>query len=559
MKDTPLGTPAVSLGPPPMISLPTEADDLRLLDERGCLTDEVLCFIEQLSADQREAVERHLVDCPACAFHRNQLAEAAGAMRRARPRIPIPSDARLLGRQAVLRGMLKRPRYSEPSDRKTRRRRRLLQIGLVASLALVIVALALLLLTVLSGCKPKSAAKVELKVRFSAGAKLGRLPGDLTAATASAGVFAGGTQRGAVHLLGARGETIVVSAAKARPAKPTSQPASKPAASSKPASKTASKVAAKTASTKPASKPSSRPASPITARHRGAIAALDLSADGELLLSAGGRTVAAWAIDIKAKRATLKNHLRGPQILTAAVLGASDVEAFFGTSQGHVLRWTIASKEAKAMTRFRCRVHMVSPGRAAKPPNRRCPHGTYDTNRKGQGYCAYPVTQLRRQGKTVGLACRDGYAHVLDLKRDRARYRLAGALGDLAFAGKGSLVFGRLDGQLQVYDPSIDDVDASMRPLASFRQPIYAMAASGELLAVAGKTTVTFVHLRGRRPLGALRVTSPPVWVGIELKGPARAGSKGALKVIQRDGQIARYPFVLERAATAKPSQGTEA
>ncbi len=541
MKDTPLGTPAVSVASsPPAMAEPKTSDELRLLDERGCLTDEVLCFIEELSRDQREVVERHVAVCPACAFHRNQLAEAAGAMCRARPRIPIPSDARLLGRQAVLRGMLKRPRYSEPSDRRVRRRRRWLQVGLVTSLALIIVALALLLFTVLSGCKagckPSSKPAVSLRATFSVGTRVGKLPDNLTAGVAWGEVYVGGTQRGAVHLLGPTGSVEVVdrSTPTSTPAAtPTSTPAATPTA-------TPGLDGAKTAS-QPGSKPT--PTS-IAARHRGAITALDVDASGSRLLSAGGRTIAAWSVDAAAKRVTLKNHLRGPQIITAAVLGPTGREAFFGTSQGHVLRWTVANKHAKPMARFRCQVHMVSPGRLDKPPNRRCPHGTYDTNRKGQGYCAYPVTQLRRRGQLVALGCRDGYAHVLDLKRDRVRYRLAGALGDLVFAGTSSVVFGRLDGQLRVYDRDVEDVDASMRSLAAFRQPVFMLSASGELVAVASKHTVTLVHLRSERPLGALKVTAPPVWV--EVNAESDISKEGALRVILSNGQIARYPFSLQ-------------
>ena len=200
------------------------------------------------------------------------------------------------------------------------------------------------------------------------------------------------------------------------------------------------------------------------------------------------------------------------------------------------------------MATLRCRVHMVSPGRLSMPPNRRCPHGTYDTNRKGQGYCAYPPTQLRRRGAELALACRDGYTHIVDLQSKKARYRLSGALGGLAFADEGKLLFGRLDGRLQLYDSTVDDVDDSTRELFGLRQPVYALGARGELFGVGTKRSVTLLHQRGKSALGALRVSAPPLWVGLALEGK----TKGALTVILQDGQVARYAFAVRQAQTPK-------
>jgi len=89
------------------------SEGFRVLDLKGCLTLEVLSFTEQLGPDQRGAVERHARSCAVCAQQQTALARASERFRRARPRQPLPTEVRLLARQAALRAMVdKRQRGS---------------------------------------------------------------------------------------------------------------------------------------------------------------------------------------------------------------------------------------------------------------------------------------------------------------------------------------------------------------------------------------------------------------------------------------------------------------
>jgi len=78
----------------------------RLLDERGCLTPGALTCVDELLAEQRAVVERHVKVCPICAQQQATMAATATWLRRGRPRIAVPVEARLAARQAVVRGLL---------------------------------------------------------------------------------------------------------------------------------------------------------------------------------------------------------------------------------------------------------------------------------------------------------------------------------------------------------------------------------------------------------------------------------------------------------------------
>ncbi|MCK5796740.1 MAG: hypothetical protein KAI47_06145, partial [Deltaproteobacteria bacterium] len=231
MTDTPIGTFVHDVL---LDSISPESwGGFRLIDERGCLTDEVLCFVEELRSEQREVVERHLLTCSACTFQHHQLIQAAQMMRRAKPRVRFSSDARVLGRRAVVRAVLEhQPRNSTPSDRRARRRRRWLHIGLVLSLALMIVALSMVLMILLSGCHQRgsSSSSHRLRARFTQGERQGRLAPNLTTATGSIGGvgspggerYAGGTRGGEVWVLGPSGASFRLAP------QPMSRPASLP-------------------------------------------------------------------------------------------------------------------------------------------------------------------------------------------------------------------------------------------------------------------------------------------------------------------------------------------
>jgi hypothetical protein len=80
-------------------------DELRVLDSKGCLTLEVLCFSDELPAEQRAVVERHVRSCSICAQQQTSLAMATDRLRRARPRLPVPTELKLLARQLALRSL----------------------------------------------------------------------------------------------------------------------------------------------------------------------------------------------------------------------------------------------------------------------------------------------------------------------------------------------------------------------------------------------------------------------------------------------------------------------
>ena len=92
-------------------------DELRVLDGKGCLTLEMLCFSDELPPDQRAVVERHVRSCTICAQQQTSLARATDRLRRARPRLPVPTELKLLARQLALRSLSHRRRRASSQQR----------------------------------------------------------------------------------------------------------------------------------------------------------------------------------------------------------------------------------------------------------------------------------------------------------------------------------------------------------------------------------------------------------------------------------------------------------
>ena len=84
-------------------TMPT--DGFRILDAKGCVTLEVLCFTDQLNPAQRAAVDRHTKTCSICAQQQTALARAGERFRRQHPRQRLSSEVRLTARQAALRAV----------------------------------------------------------------------------------------------------------------------------------------------------------------------------------------------------------------------------------------------------------------------------------------------------------------------------------------------------------------------------------------------------------------------------------------------------------------------
>ncbi|MCC6751570.1 MAG: hypothetical protein IT371_28215 [Deltaproteobacteria bacterium] len=83
-------------------------DEIPLLDERGCLTPEAMGFAEEMGPEQQAVVARHVRSCPDCAQQQASLARVAHRVRRGRPRVLVPPEARIAARQAAIRGLVRR-------------------------------------------------------------------------------------------------------------------------------------------------------------------------------------------------------------------------------------------------------------------------------------------------------------------------------------------------------------------------------------------------------------------------------------------------------------------
>jgi hypothetical protein len=94
-----------------------DTDELRIIDGRGCLTLEAMGFPEHLGTEQRVVVERHVRTCSICAQQQTDLVKAKERLRRARPRIPVPSEAKALSRQLLLRSLSERARLRAAANR----------------------------------------------------------------------------------------------------------------------------------------------------------------------------------------------------------------------------------------------------------------------------------------------------------------------------------------------------------------------------------------------------------------------------------------------------------
>jgi len=89
-----------------------DSDEIRVLDDKGCLTVEVMCFTDELPVAQRAVVDRHIHHCTICAQQQTAIATAAERLRRARPRILAPADIKVLAREGALRSLAVRRKRS---------------------------------------------------------------------------------------------------------------------------------------------------------------------------------------------------------------------------------------------------------------------------------------------------------------------------------------------------------------------------------------------------------------------------------------------------------------
>jgi len=110
----------------------------------------------QLQPEHRAVVERHIRSCTVCAHQQMNLTRITERVRNARPRVPVPMEAKTLARQLALRSLaMNRLRRSQVHTARVRTvsrtrwyRSRVFWVAAVAGMAtaLCVAAIALILL-----------------------------------------------------------------------------------------------------------------------------------------------------------------------------------------------------------------------------------------------------------------------------------------------------------------------------------------------------------------------------------------------------------------------------
>ena len=466
------------------IEPPINGKEFKVLDQAGCLTLEAMCFTEQLGLHHQAVVERHIQACTVCAQQLADMASVANKFRQGKPRVPIPSEIKLLSRQLALRSVaLKAPTAApKPAARKVRTgerspsirrpwyRSHSFQMALIGGLSTTLVILLLALL--LSGCKSstENRAPAVASVKITASRNIAELGSEVKAAAAGpGGLLAAGSIKGQVMLF----------------------------------SPGTAKVTTLEAFAKKGSAPDAGPPKKKSL-HPGGVSALAFSAGGSKLVSVGGRTAALWDL----KKRELIVDIVGPQGITTVIPGRTGTEVYFATDEGHVLHWDLAKKVPEALPGFFCGSSQVPQARLRLPVSRRCVYGTYHVSKKGIHVCHYPATGLLLRDNLLVRACRSGNMALLDLTTRKITFHMSGHLRAMTVLGD-ALLLARNDGQLQVYEPKVHKVTRTLKikgkPLAA--------AASDTFLAVAQKDGVLLWSVGGAKVLAAVKTPTPAVWL----------------------------------------------
>jgi hypothetical protein len=462
-------------------------DDLQLINARGCLTLEAMCFCEQLSPDQQEAIDRHLCSCISCAQERVFLVMAQDKVRRARPRFAVPTEVNLLARQVVMRSLAhqrRRPttRRLQPQLRTSPMyRHRVFRQGLVVLLVLTIILLVLALLILLTSCRRQVKA-------MPLGLEVGALVPEQAFAATITVAAEGPQQRLAVAT--AQGKILVVQGARS----------------------------IKTLD--------------AGALHGAAITALSFSPDGQNLISAGGKALAAWDLT----SGQLIRQVRGPQFITTATMDSSGKTVYFGTQEGHVLQWAPRQASATPVMGFACAGSLVGRFELSLPQNKRCPFGTYLEPESGPPVCTYAVNHLLFWQGTLIRSCREGTVGLLQTSSGQRDYYLAGFLSTLTVLPEGRLLFGRAEGEVRIYDRAQKKIIQELLPLA----PVRAAASSADLIAVAQGRVIRLWDDSGRHALATVAAPAKVLWVSLPASPPT-------LRLLTEDGQLMKAALRLKR------------
>ncbi len=270
------------------------------------------------------------------------------------------------------------------------------------------------------------------------------------------------------------------------------------------------------------------------ALHDGQVSALAPWRRG--VLSVGGHQVGAW----DTAKGQLYREVRGPQQVTALAPEEGGRGAFFGTEQGHVLRWDLDKGSAMPVAGFTCGGAQVPPVRLQLPPDRRCPFGTHRVLDDGRAVCLYPVTNLLTHGGVLLRACRQGTLGKLQLQTRKLGWASAGHLRVLAAAGPGRVLLGREDGRLELYAPGTGEVFRKLRPGGP---PPLAAHHAGSLLAVATAREVLLWEDASARPLARIMTPRPALAVSLREDG-------AAITLVLQDGAVVSHTL------TRPPARG---
>ena len=458
-----------------------DGEEIVLLDERGHLTPEASAFPGELGVYQRAVVDRHLELCDLCANQVTSLARARQRLVNQQPRLLIPAGLGRLGRQVALRSLplaeaalqQQRTAAAAGTPKKTKGRRWaippalliVLLMGMAATLVVAAMALAL------SGCKKNEPDAGPLKVTLSQPTELTRVAGLATAAAmARDGRLAVGAEDGRIRVL---------------PADLNDEPK-------------------------------------LLAGHPGeAVSALAFAGE-DRLVSAAGKGAMVWALS------SLKpgNQLKGPQPITALTVEPAGKIAYFGTDQGHVMRWDLSVSKATPVVRFPCGATGVPPARMQLPPAKRCRFGTYHQTPDGQHACLYPVSVLLSRGGHLFRACREGTLASRDMSGEKTAWFTAGHLSLITSMPPDLLLLGQVEGDLNIYQPADNKL---VRVLDAPAKKTLAGAATDKLLAVAQEGVLLIWSRPGKVP--AARVQTPPGVIWIHL-------TDTRLRYLVRDGRV---------------------
>ena len=260
------------------------------------------------------------------------------------------------------------------------------------------------------------------------------------------------------------------------------------------------------------------------------VTALALSDDGSTLLSASGSTIVWWDLS---KRTPIK-RLSGPHLITGAVFAPSGEAALFSTLQGHVFHWRLKDSEAELVKRFSCGATQVLPERLNLPKQKRCPYGTFVESEAGQPLCAYAVTQLVRSGSFIGRACREGVVGLLDYRDRSIKFLTAGALRTISLVQNKTLLAGRLDAELRIYNLESKPTYRDLQPRSAYHCTTIAQ----QLAAACAGKTLRIWHWSTETLLYQATLSKPPVWMSFSNK-------LTRLNLLLRDGRFITYKIAL--------------